>query len=195
MPEAGEITLLLQQAELGDLQAAERLFCLVRNQLVAIAVSRKRGAAALDISTMALVDDAFCSLVGQDATQWHPGDRRKFFNYASVKMHDLLVEAARAQSAQRRGGGYKRVELDPDLVAGDADFDDYTLMLDLREALSKFEEFAKEDATVFRVRYFFGSTFDEVAGLMGISTTQAKRCYERAKLWLQSQLRDYQNDS
>ena len=108
MPEAGDITRLLQEVDAGRPEAANELFHLVEDDLRRIARKRKRAAgigAGLDASTTMLVDDAFIRLVGQDTTSWHPGDRRKFFGFISRKIHDLLIDRLREQQAQKRGGG------------------------------------------------------------------------------------------
>jgi RNA polymerase sigma factor (TIGR02999 family) len=196
MSTPGDVTRLLQQADQGDRQAADRLYRLIEADLRGIAGKRKqRYADALDASTTALVDDVFCKLVGQDITVWQPGDRRKFFTYAANKIHDLLVDAARAQAAQRRGGDRQRVAFDEVGAApGSPAFDDKDFMLDLKEALKRFEVFAADECMVFRIRYFLGCTFDEVAEILDISATEAKRQFRKAQLWLQRELKDYQED-
>jgi RNA polymerase sigma factor (TIGR02999 family) len=197
MTSPGEITNLLQQAEQGDRQAADRLYRMIEADLRGIAGKRKqRYPGALDANTTALVDDAFCRLVGQDLTVWQPGDRRKFFSYAANKIHDLLVDTARAHAAQRRGGGYRRVELDDAgaEASQSGSLDDKDLMLDLKAVLARFEQFAAHEAAVFRIRYFLGCTFEEVADILDISATEAKRQFRKAQLWLQRELRDYQKD-
>ncbi len=105
MQSPGEVTFLLQKACGGDRMASDELYRLVEKDLRAIAGKRKqRFKNVLEGSTTVLVDDAFCKLVGNDVTIWQPGDRGKFFSYAANKIHDLLVEAARARMAQKRGG-------------------------------------------------------------------------------------------
>src|SRR5437588_7388165 len=109
----GEVTILLQQAESGDRDAADKLYRLVERDLRAIAGKRKqRFGNPMDGSTTVLVDDAFCKLVGSDVTTWLPGDRGKFFSYVANKIHDLLVEAARSQAALKRGGDRRQVGLE-----------------------------------------------------------------------------------
>ena len=102
MTEPGEITVLLQKADEGDRDAADALFRLVEQDLRAIAVNRRKAVQAADLSTTALIDDAFCQLVGQGKTQWEPGDRGKFYGFISRKMHDLLIDDVR-RAASRRG--------------------------------------------------------------------------------------------
>jgi RNA polymerase sigma factor (TIGR02999 family) len=195
MPSPGEITVLLQQAEQGDRQAADQLYRLIEADLRGIAGKRKqRYANTLEASTTVLVDDAFCKLVGRNVTVWQPGDRNKFFTYAAKMIHDLLVDSARARSARRRGGDRRQVDLQDAPPELPGRLDDKDFMLDLKDALARFEEFAAPEATVFRIRYFLGCTFEEVAEILGISATEAKRQFRKVQLWLQRELKDYQDE-
>ncbi len=196
MGDAGDITRLLRMADGGDAAAVGRLFALVQDDLKAIARRRKRlSPSAADASTTVLVDEAFLRLVGQQATEWAPGDRRKFFGFASNQMHDLLLKGARAARAAKRGGGRARADQEPDEIAQRGDAADIDLLIDLKEALERFERFAVQDALIFRLRYFLASTFEEAAQIADVSVTQAKRCYERARLWLENELKDYALDA
>jgi len=179
-------------------QAANHLFILVENDLKLIARKRKRAAPGLgDVATTLLVDEVFCRLVGQDAATWDAGDRRKFFGYASNQIHEMLIKTARAERAAKRGGGQQRVELDDQPVSKSAadPIEDVELLLDLKAALDKFEQVSPQDALLFRLRYFLDCTFDESAEVAGVSPTEAKRAFQRTKLWLQRELKEYNLDS
>jgi RNA polymerase sigma factor (TIGR02999 family) len=197
MTQPGEITQLLRQADQGDRDAADRLFRLVEKDLKAIARKRKGAApGGGNLSTTVLVDDAFCRLVGQQAAAWEPGDRGKFFGYASKKIHDLLIQGARAEGRVKRGGRHHRVELEPgEAVPAEGRSEELDLLLDLKSALDQFEQFAPEEALGFRLRYFLGCTFEEVADVLGVSVTEAKRGQARARLWLQAELKEYDLDT
>lgn len=194
----GDITLLLQKSDGGDRGAADALYRLVELDLRAIAGKRKkRFENPLDGSTTVLVDDAFCRLVGANATAWQPGDRGKFFSYVATKIHDLLVEAARARGAGKRGGDRKHVDvnaLDP-AAAGALPADDSDFVIDLKTALDKLAAFAPAEERAFRIYYFLGSTFDETAGILGVSATEVKRLCKKAQMWLQRELKDYGHDA
>jgi RNA polymerase sigma factor (TIGR02999 family) len=195
MNQPGEITMLLRQADQGDRDAAARLFGLVEKDLKAIARKRKRSApASRDASTTVLVDEAFFRLVGKQAAAWEAGDRRKFFGYISRKIHDQLIKAARTEAAAKRGGDRQRVDLEAENAVQESRAANLDLLLDLQAALDKFEQFAPEEALGFRLRYFLGCTFEEVAEVLGVSPTQAKRGQEQTKLWLRRELRGYDLD-
>ena len=66
-------------------------------------------------------------------------------------------------------------------------------MIDLSEALSRFEAFAEPETKAFRLYYFLGCTFDETAELLGVSPTEAKRRCQKAQLWLRRELKGYEH--
>lgn len=194
MSDPETITMLLQRAESGDREAANELYGLVEPELKAIVERRKRRQAVLiEDPTTAVVDDAFLRLVGQGVTTWQSGDRRKFFSYMAIKIHDLLVDTARAQLAEKRGGKSKRVNQDgEDPVRQDLDeCTNADFLIDLKSSLDEFEQFAPHECMVFRIRYFLGCTFEETAEMLSLSATEAKRQFQKAQLWLQRQLREY----
>jgi RNA polymerase sigma factor (sigma-70 family) len=143
------------------------------------------------------VDDAFCKLVGNDVTVWQPGDRGKFFSYVANKIHALLVDAARARLAQKRGGDRHQVDveaLDP-AAPGSQALEETQFMIDLKDALDRLEAFAPQEAAAFRIYYFLGCTFDEIAPLLQVSPTEAKRLLRKAQMWLQRALKGYRHDA
>lgn len=197
MAEPGEITRLLQRADQGENDAAEQLFRLVEKELKAIAFRRKQAfTARQDFSVTALVDEAFCRLVGQQATVWQAGDRRKFFSYAATKIHNILVNMLKAENAEKRGRGRRRVgaEVIESLADPRGEIAHLEVLLDLQTALEEHAEFAETDAILFRMRYFLNCTFAEAAEIMGISATEAKRSFARSKLWLQKRLRSLHDE-
>ncbi len=188
----GDVTLLLNRVGQGELQAANQLFRLVESELRAIAARLRSGFdPGMDAPVTLLVNDAFLRLAGPDIA---PADRREFFRFAAVKIHNLLVEIHRRERAEKRGGGMARVaEIPDDLYAGAPDSG--PMLVDLQDALDRFEGFAPEDALLFRVRFFLGCTFEETAEILDLSVDQAKRSFKRSKTWLKHALKDYTDDS
>jgi DNA-directed RNA polymerase specialized sigma24 family protein len=68
-------------------------------------------------------------------------------------------------------------------------------LLDLEEVLTRFEQFALQDAILFRMRYFLGCTFAELADIWDISETGAKEAWQRGCAWLQRELKGYRQES
>lgn len=196
MSTAGDLTILLQKADQGDAKATEELYHRVEQDLRRIAAQRKRLSPGARQTTTGLIDDAFWRLVGRDNVQWNPGDRRKFFAYASVKIHDIIVEEIRRAQTARRGGGIAHVTFEEQ---GEARFEDpqkaVDLLNDLQIVLKRFEQFAPEDAKVFRLRYYFDTTFKEIGEIMEKSEKWAQHSFKRAQAWLQNALKEYRHDT
>jgi len=193
MADSEGITTLLQHAAQGDRQAGDRLFGLVEKDLraIATAVLAHKAAARLDVSPTMLVNDAFLHLVGTDQISWHPGDRKKFFAFASKRMHELVIQVRRAEAAEKRGRHLTRIVGAEQLIADErgGSLDDLQFLIDLEAALERFDRFGGNDVLAFRLRFFFGCTYPEMAALLGVSVTEAKRAFQRASRWLQSELK------
>lgn len=134
------------------------------------------------IAPTELVHDVWIRLAG-NPTDWD--SRRHFFAAAAEAMRRILIERARRKRSQRAGGRFRRIPMDPDVVAI-ADPDDR--LIDLDDALQRFAELEPAKAEVVRLRYFAGCTIDEAAKLVGISTATADRYWAYARAWLQTEL-------
>ena len=66
------------------------------------------------LGTTTLVHETFLRLV--DAAQLALADRKHFFTYAAKTMRNIIIDFAREQLAERRGGGAAPVTLDTDLA-------------------------------------------------------------------------------
>ncbi len=135
----------------------------------------------------ALVHEAYLRLIqqnsGNGSSSWQ--DRPAFFAAASEAMRRIIIDYYRKKTSQKRGGGFGRTLVDlgqiPDPLA---DHD----LLDLEEALSRFELEYPEKAQVVKLRYFVGMTMSEIAGAMEISITTVERHWRFARAWLGAQL-------
>lgn len=195
---AENFTLLLQQAEAGDKEAANQLYLLVHDELRAVASRRKRKYQQnVDFPTTALVNDAFMKIVGQDCTEWKSGDRSKFFGYAAKKIHDMLVDAYKAAKTRKRDNGFQKVELEDGGLDPQAaeNFQHGQLIIQLKDALEKFETFAPDEGMLFRIKYFLGCTIEEVAEIMDLPTWKVQDGVKKARMWLRRELKDHQNDA
>src|SRR4051812_27961034 len=110
---AATVTRLVNAAGAGDVHAASALLPLVYDQLRALARRRMRAERPdQTLQATALVHEAFLPLVDRDAVQeW--ASRWHFYSAAAEAMRRILVEKARRRGRLKRGGGLKRVDLDP----------------------------------------------------------------------------------
>src|SRR5690348_9247159 len=105
------VTELLTQWSQGDDAALADLTPLVYEELRRLAhyqVGRQRPNHTLQ--TTALVNEAYLRLADQTSPSWQ--NRAHFFAVAARAMRQIVVDYARSQQSQKRGGGALKVELD-----------------------------------------------------------------------------------
>src|ERR1051326_8853940 len=111
-----EMTQLLKACGGGDRAGLDCLTPLVMQELKRIAHRQMRAEhGQRSLQTSALVNEAWLRLVNVDNITWQ--DRAHFFGISAHIMRRILVEAARARLAQRRGGDALRVTFAEDLPA------------------------------------------------------------------------------
>ena len=138
------VTRLLRAVGAGDEGAWDELLGVLYGELHRMAVARVDGAAQMrTLQPTALVNEAYLRMV-EDGVVWE--NRRHFFFAAARAMHDIIVDAARKRASQKRGGDWRRVDLEKLEFAIDAPAND---MLALEEALSRLEREAPERARGF----------------------------------------------
>jgi RNA polymerase sigma factor (TIGR02999 family) len=177
---AGEITLLLQQIEGGDTQAADRLLPLVYDELRKLAAARMaRERPGHTLQPTALVHEAWLRLGADRQPAWQ--GRAHFFAAAAEAMRRILIDSARRRLAQRRGGGHEHVLIDElEVVAAETD----SRVLRVNEALEKFAVNEPEKARLVKLRYFAGFTLEEAAQALEIAEPTARRWWAYARAWL-----------
>jgi len=179
-----DVTRMLEAVERGEAQAADQLLPLVYAELRRLAAHKMaQENPGQTLQPTALVHEAWLKLVRQENRRWQ--DRNQFFAAAAEAMRRILTDNARRKHRQRHGGGQRRVELDDDAVATEAD--DQVLAVD--EALEKFARLDPTRAEVVKLRYFVGLTFEEAAEVLGISEPTAKRYWAFARAWLLEEIR------
>lgn len=154
------VTALLKAWSDGDAAAQDELIPLVYDQLRRLArYYRKKGGGGETIQTTALVHEAYVRLVKIQDVDWN--GRGHFFAVAAQLMRRILVDAARAHGAAKRGGGGSRVvdvALD-EIPAPDSDRS--VEILALHEALTRLADIDARRAQVVELRVFGGLTHEE----------------------------------
>jgi RNA polymerase sigma-70 factor, ECF subfamily len=174
------VTGLLLDWSNGDQTAYERLVPLVYAELHRLAhhyMSRERGDHTLQ--TTALVNEAYVRLVDQKRTHWQ--NRAQFFGICAELMRRILVDYARQQQYQKRGGGAHRVTLDETAQISEEKTAD---LVALDEALNRLAEFDPRKARVVELRFFGGLNVEETAEVMGIHANTVIRDWSAARSWL-----------
>lgn len=182
-PLGSDVTLLLSRLREGNPAAAEQLIPLVYGELRAMAGSYLRNERpGHTLQATALVNEAYLRLVGEQT----PENRAHFFAIAANTMRRILLDYARRRRAVKRGGaGAKRVDLDAELLVGEASFEG---LLEIDEALERLARLDQRQAQLVELRFFAGMDVDEAASAMGLSPSTVKREWRIAKAWLVREL-------
>jgi RNA polymerase sigma factor (TIGR02999 family) len=184
-PQAGEITQWLAAARQGDTSALDRLFTRLYPQLHQMAAARmRRTDERLLLDTTSLVHECYVRLC--ELQQLHVNDRQHFLAYAAKVMRSVVVDMARAQQAQRRGGDQAFVTLNTDLMQQLPSGEDEVVRI--HEALASLADVDPRLVQVVEMRYFVGLSHDEIAQTLGLSTRTIERDWERARSYLYAAL-------
>ena len=179
-----DVTHHLRQLAEGRDGAFDVLVGLVYPQMEGIArgqLRKLRFGQTLD--TRGLVHEAYLKMLHQEPVDWQ--DRQHFFAVTSRAMRQILVDHARRRSAQKRGGGEEAVELHEELLVSHDD-SDHVLQLD--QALGRLGELHQDLRQVVELRFFGGLSEPETAEAMGTSLRTVQRLWQRARIWLRSEL-------
>jgi RNA polymerase sigma factor (TIGR02999 family) len=172
-----DVSRILSAIEQGDPHAAEQLLPLVYDELRQLAAHKlAQEKPGQTLQATALVHEAYLRLVDADqARSWD--SRGHFFAAAAEAMRRILVEQARRKKSIKRGGHFKRVELDEHFTQHTS----ADVLLALNDAL---EALAQEDpvkAELVKLRCFAGLSHQEAAQALGISRPTADRYWVYVK--------------
>src|ERR1700722_2199431 len=146
-----EVTRILSAIEEGDPNAAERLLPLVYAELRKLAAQKiAQEKPGQTLQATALVHEAYVHLVDVDQAQrWN--SRGHFFAAAAEAMRRLLLNRARDKNRQKRGGGWRRLDLETLAVVDNAS-DDQLIALD--DALVRLAQENPTCAELVKLRFF-----------------------------------------
>jgi RNA polymerase sigma factor (TIGR02999 family) len=180
-----DLTVLLGAARRGDQKAAAEVFGVLYEDLHRLARSRLRQHRTLTLlDTTSLLHESFLKLMGASALPVE--DRRHFFAYAASVMRSVIVDFARARSAERRGGDVEFVVLDTAMEQRLAGPESDVLLV--HEALERLAQADPRLAQVVEMRYFGGMSEADVAQALGASERTVRRDWVKARLLLKAAL-------
>ncbi len=142
---------------------------------------RRRVGAGATLQTTALVNEAYLKL--RHLKGWT--DDRHFLGAAALAMRHALINHAKAQVAQKRGGGAAHFPL---AEAGELGIDSDEQLIALNDALEELAQHSPRHARVIECRYFAGYSEVETARVLGISERTVRREWALARAWLFRQL-------
>jgi RNA polymerase sigma factor (TIGR02999 family) len=176
----GEITQLLIKWQQGSPKAFEELVPVVYPHLRRIASAYVRGPGhPCDLQATALVHELYLRLINQKKADW--ADRAHFYAFSAKVMRLILIDHARGNLAQKRGGKVVHVPLDEQLPWVEIGSES---LLDLNTALDELKELDPQKVQLVELRYFLGCTAEETAELTGVSLATVKRELKFIRSWL-----------
>ncbi len=176
------ITQLLQEWNLGDTQALDKLMPYVYDQLRSLALRQLHHEGSITLQPTELVHETFLRLTESHSQQFR--DRIHFYGAAVEIMRRILVDLSRRRSTLKRGGTLLRIDLHDEIATATTDFD-FEL---LDQAIDKLASLDARQAEIVKLRFFGGLTNAEVADLLHISEATVKRDWILARAWLLREL-------
>jgi len=182
---SAEVTALLGEMAQGKPEAAEQLIPLVYDELRRLA-SRymRREREDHTLQTTALVHEAYLKLVEQRSVNWQ--SRAHFFGIAAQLMRRVLIDHARRNLREKRGGGQPVVVLDEAFVFSP---EQSSALVELDGALERLAAMDARQARIVELRFFGGLTVEEAGEVLGVSPKTVKRDWSVAKAWLHGELK------
>jgi RNA polymerase sigma factor (TIGR02999 family) len=142
----------------------------------------RRERAGHTLQPTALIHEAYLRLVNQEQEF---ESRRHFYGVAAHLMRMILVDHARASSAEKRGGGAPAFALGETKIAAG---DHYENLLDLEDALIELASLDERKAEMIEMRFFAGLSPEEIADLLNVSAPTVFRELKLARAWLRRRL-------
>jgi len=184
IPSQHEVTRLLIRLTDGNDGVLGELLPLVYAELRRVAAGYlRRERPGHTLQPTALVHEAYLRLVDQSQVRWQ--NRAHFLGVAAQMMRRILVDYARGQRAEKRGGDFQKLSLDENIdVSGERAAD----LVRLDEALERLAELDPQKSRVVELRFFGGLSVEETAEVLGVSAPTVKRQWRMAKAWLYGQV-------
>lgn len=179
-----EITSLLVDWSNGDQAALDKLLPLVEQELHRLAHSymRRENPDHL-LQTTALVNEAYLKLIDQNKTRWQ--NRAHFFAIAARIMRRILLNYARDQHRQKRGGNAVQVSLSKVSLLSMGRPEQ---LIALDEALERLMAIDERKSQVVELKYFGGLETDEIAEVLKVSPITVMRDWRFARAWLSREM-------
>jgi RNA polymerase sigma-70 factor, ECF subfamily len=182
-PERQLVTRLLKQWGGGNKEALDELMPIVYQQLRKLAsICLRSERPDHTLRATALVHEAYMRLVDADVA-WQ--DRVHFFAVSARLLRRILVDHAKANNRQKRGGGAETISLDEAIMIGPQTTGG---IVELDSALQRLAAHDQRKSEIIELLCFGGLTYDEAAAALKISPATVHRELKMAKAWLHREL-------
>ncbi|MBV9082560.1 MAG: sigma-70 family RNA polymerase sigma factor [Acidobacteriaceae bacterium] len=178
------LTSALQEWHRGQVDAGRQVIEQVYSELHSSAAKMlRRERAGHTLQPTALVNELYLRLRAADMPQWR--SRTHFFAVAANTLRRILIDHARARTAERRGGTAAALPLQFADAACSCSYED---LLSIEAALRILEQTQPRAARVTEMRFFAGMQESEIAEELGVSEITVKRDWKFARAWLAAHL-------
>jgi RNA polymerase sigma-70 factor, ECF subfamily len=179
------VTELLLSWRHGDQAALEQIVPLVYQELRRLAHCYMNGQRpGHTLQATALINEAYVRLIDCQQVDWK--SRAHFLAVSARMMRRVLVEFARSQRYQKRGGGAQEISFDEAFTVTPQRGHDLEA---LDDALQAFAATYPRQSQVVELRFFGGLSVEETAQVLQVSAVTVMRDWQLAKVWLARELK------
>jgi RNA polymerase sigma factor (TIGR02999 family) len=174
------IATLISHAEKGEQPAADTLFSVLYAELHRLARSQlARSGGNMTLGTTTLLHEAYLDMAGREGAAFP--DRARFMAYAARAMRGLIINHARGRLARKRGGDFIFSPLPEEVADPESQNTD---LAGIGAALDDLAAVEPRLAQVVDLKFFCGFSFEEIAGMLGVSERTVQRDWEKARIYL-----------
>jgi RNA polymerase sigma-70 factor (ECF subfamily) len=179
-----DVTALLSAWNDGDQAAQERLWTILFPELKRLARRYMREERPdHTLQSGALVNEVYLRLVDWKKAEWR--NRAHFFGMCARIMRQILVDHARRQGYQKRGGDRHTEPLDEAAILSPTRSEQ---LVALDEGMQQLAAISKRKSDVVELRFFGGLTVEETAEALGVSRLTVIRDWNFARAWLLTEM-------
>jgi RNA polymerase sigma factor (TIGR02999 family) len=135
------------------------------------------------LRTTALVHEVFLKLRANQGAE----SEAHLMNLAARTMRQVLVDAARKRTSEKRGGNWQRISLSA-RVGDDAAQDRAVDVLAIEQSLQKLEIEAPQLAQVVQLHFFGGMSFPDMSRMLGLNERTLFRYWRTARAQMHADL-------
>lgn len=177
------VTELLERLQ-DSPETLDQIMSMVYEDLHRVARNQRRSFGMSSPQTTVLVHDAFIKLFGPSGPEIK--DTQHLKRMVAKAVRHLIVDQARSQLAQKRGGGAWHTAFESDQHQARTEAAEHVLIVE--QALLRLEQLEPELADLIVGTYYGGYTARELADITGRSPRTIERQLERARGWLRFEL-------
>lgn len=180
-----EVTKLLKSVGDSSDEAYDELFPLVYEQLRSLALSKlNREHSDITISKTELVHEAYIKMINQETVEFE--NRNHFMAIAARCMRQILIDHARKQKAQKRGGDQQKVTYIDELLKME---EQVNKLVDIDQKIKELSELNERLSKIVEMRFFGEMTMGTIADVLDLSERTVKRDWAKARGWLYKELK------